>query len=559
MYYDPATLGMRIRIPAFGMALSAVVFAVLAIACGSDSGARQPDPTAPNRAFASNDSTQEFLEPCVEDGYCRVFAVGGRLLTAAWLDDERMYLTDTQGRIRLLNVDTGDIETVLEGLTIPQGLTVLDGRLYVSDLGNVCQLLQELSGDEQDSTCKRWPSGAVTEFYTRASARILSYAVDDSGELGDRQLVADKILAIDVEHSPNGMTNDGEYVYVSIGYPAWSVQSREYFAAHAEELAAHRRRTDLMGVIARFRPPDGELEVYASGLRNTYGISFAADGTIYGADNDQLIYGEESTSPEGDTHLEELNAIVEGGFYGYPYWGTNQAPPEEQVIEPVAVIQGSGSTYAHANPDGVYVASWFGRYDPVKESGYVFVVDLFDYATWTPERIFRSTAYITSILERKGMLYLATLSGNVHVIDPSVATLPIYATPGGPFRNNDYVSQVISSASPIAQSGYDVYLDEGRLLYAKSSCSEADRTTWFFLHVVPVDPSDLAEGSASAEHGFNNLDFTFITGQGWRSGQSCFVVVELPEYQIQEIETGQTMLGEDDYTNRWKVEYQFEQ
>ena len=651
------------------MALSAVVFAVIAIACGSDSGGRQPEPTRPNQAFAPNDSTRESIEPCVEDGYCGVFTVGGQLLAAAWLDDERMYLSDMEGKIHLLNVNTGDIETVLEGLTIPQGLTVLDDRLYVSDLGNICQLLQELSGDEQDTTCRRWPSGAETEFYTLASARILSYAVDDSGELGDRQLIADNILAIDLEHSPNGMINDGEYVYVSIGYPAKSQSSREYFATHAEELAAHHRRTDLMGVIARFRPPDGELEVYASGLRNTYGISLAPDGTIYGADN-----GEEREQG----HREELNAIVEGGFYGYPDWGTNEAPPEANVTEPFAVLDGAASTQAYAAEDSVYVAyrAQAGRpYDP--DTG--FVVDRFDYETWTSQRFVRARTHTTAILEGDDLLYMVSFDGDVHIVNPQASSLPIYLRPTEEFRsqdyvdgvvasnapsitesgydmyvdgsrliytkdqckqedidlrfflhivpvdtndlpeyhrdhgfenrdfyinnsgqgwragsscyivadlpeyqireirvgqfnetegfaiweaeyrfgNNEYVSTVISSMSPIIQSGYDVYLDDRRLLYVKSSCSEAERTTRFFLHLVPVDPSDLREGRE--EHGFDNLDFTFITGQGWRAGSSCYIVVELPEYQIREIRTGQFAHETEGYANVWDAEYRFDQ
>ena len=101
------------------------------------------------------------------------------------------------------------------------------------------------------------------------------------------------------------------------------------------------------------------------------------------------------------------------------------------------------------------------------------------------------------------------------------------------------MSDVISSVSPIVQSGYDVYLDGERLLYVKSSCSEVDRTTGFFLHVVPVDPNDLKEGRE--DHGFDNLDFTFISHQGWRSGSSCFVVVELPGYEIR---------GDQDWTGR---------
>ena len=518
----------------FGAALPVMVFAVIAAACGSESGTRQPEPTPPNQAFAPNVERTEILEPCVEDGYCGVFAVSGRLTASAWLDEERMYLTDIEGRIWLLNVETGEAATVLEGLAYPQGVTVLDGRLYVSDLGNCHQ-----EGREYGREC-RIPREVymeyLKEYLSRVRARILSYDIDEFGGLADARIVVDDLPTRGVMHSPNGLTNDGEYVYASIGSVIGDAEEETRIVGMMDELE-EIARMDLSGVIARFRPPGGELEVYASGLRNVYGISITPDGTIYGADNDDKA-----------GHLEELNAIVEGGFYGFPSWGTNEAPPEENVIEPLAVLEGIASTYAHPSRDGVYVAY---------RSSHGFVVDRFDYETWTPEHIFQSPRrHITSILEREGMLYLTTLSGNVHVIDPRVATLPIYGVPGGPFRNNHYVSQIISSMSPIAQSGYDVYLDDARLLYVKSSCSEADRTTWFFLHVVPVDSNDLEE--EREEHGFDNLDFTFVSGQGWRSGGSCFVVVELPEYEIREIKTGQTVLGEDGYANVWDAEYRFE-
>ena len=55
--------------------------------------------------------------PCQESGgYCGAFAVDGSLLAAAWLDDRRMYLADREGRIRLLDVATGDIATMLTAL-----------------------------------------------------------------------------------------------------------------------------------------------------------------------------------------------------------------------------------------------------------------------------------------------------------------------------------------------------------------------------------------------------------------------------------------------------------
>ena len=81
---------------------------------------------------------------CGQDGYCGIFEIGGRLTTATWLDDERMYLADWDGNLRLVNVRTGARRIVIEGLSVPQGLTVLDGRLYVTDMGNVCELIAEL-------------------------------------------------------------------------------------------------------------------------------------------------------------------------------------------------------------------------------------------------------------------------------------------------------------------------------------------------------------------------------------------------------------------------------
>ena len=401
------------------------------------------------------------MGPCHESGYCGVFKVGGGLLAAAWLDDRRMYLGDKEGRIRLLDVETGGVDVVVEGLSWPRGLTVLDGRLYVSELGNTCELIQELSGGDDQGKCMA--TGKLRqdmEFLSRVSARILAYGIDASGVLNDMRVVVDKIIAVESHHAVNGLANDGEYVYVSIGHPQYPSNAQGFFVVNADEIASYGRRTDLMGVIARFRPPaldsDGaEVEVYASGFRNVYGISIGPDGVIYGADNDE--HGGITTGG----HLEELNAVVEGGFYGFPQYGTNEAAAEANVIEPVAVLQGNGSSYAYANADGVYVGY---RYIDDRES--VLVVDRFDYGPWMPQQVFNSDGYVTGILERQGLLYIVSYSGNVHVINPSGA--PVNIRPISPFHNDDYANGVIAEDVPSVKSrGYDVYVDEGRLIYHK--------------------------------------------------------------------------------------------
>ena len=351
---------------------------------------------------------------------------GGRLTAAAWFDDDHMYIADYEGSIRLLNIRTGEVRKVLDGLSIPRGLTILDDRLYVSEMGNVCERMYEYLEWLEDGSDRRYLAwcvlrgikawSAVDEIMVRyvllTHARILSYRVHESGYLSDRQTVVDGLISISGDHAPNGLANDGEYVYASIGHPQEWVKLDNPFNANAELFAENGRRPDLMGVIARFRPPDGEVEVFASGLRNTYQISIAPDGTIYGADNDT-----DSPPETSYRQLEELNAIVKDGFYGFPFWGTNEAPPEENVTEPVAVLDGASSTATHANEDGVYVAY---RHD---ESG-KFVVDRFDYETFTPTRIFGGVrTYITYIMERDGLLYILAFDGKVYIIDPNLAPI----------------------------------------------------------------------------------------------------------------------------------------
>ena len=338
-----------------------------------------------------------------------------------------MYIADYEGSIRLLNIRTGEARKALDGLSIPRGLTILDGRLYMSEMGNVCERMYEYLEWLEDGSDKRhlaWcvlrrikDDSPVNEIMVRyvllTQARILSYRIHESGYLSDRQTAVDGLISISGDHAPNGLANDGEYVYASIGHPQEWIDPNNLFNINAELFAANGRRPELMGAIARFRPPDGDVEVFASGLRNTYQISIAPDGTIYGADNDVS----DGLSTEG--HVEELNAIVKGGFYGFPLWGTNEAPPEENVTEPVAVLKGSSSAAAYANEEGVYVAY---RDDEINR----FVVDRFDYETFTPTRIFGNIrTYITSILERDGLLYIFTFAGDVYIIDPNLAPIAL--------------------------------------------------------------------------------------------------------------------------------------
>ena len=329
-----------------------------------------------------------------------------------------MYIASMEGNIWLLNVYTGEARKVLDGLAVPQGLTIMDGRLYISHLGDNCHLLYwytRAAKRESLEACrfKESPESGLsyddkvamyTELVKRSNAEVLSYRINDAGDVLDKRVAADKIISIDYSHSLQGLDNDGEYVYATIGAADIRVKSIPW-----EEVEAEGRRRDTQGVVVRFKPPDSELEIFASGFRNVYGISIGPDGVIYGMDNDT------QDGLAKSYHKEELNAIVEGGYYGYPRWGTNRAPPEEGVTEPVVVLDCTGSTATLASEAGIYATC-------SSESSDRFIVDLFDYETFTPKRIFsKQNWYITDILEREGLLYLISFSGDVHIIDPSAA------------------------------------------------------------------------------------------------------------------------------------------
>ena len=102
---------------------------------------------------------------------------------------------------------------------------------------------------------------------------------------------------------------------------------------------------------------------------------------------------------------------------------------------------------------------------------------------------------------------------------------------------------------PAVSSVFDVYIHDGELIYAKDVCAPDDREARFFLHVHPADVSDLPE--ERRESGFDNLDFN-LRDQGGESDGDCFAVVELPEYDIAHISTGQ-------YTSEglvWREEFE---
>ena len=105
---------------------------------------------------------------------------------------------------------------------------------------------------------------------------------------------------------------------------------------------------------------------------------------------------------------------------------------------------------------------------------------------------------------------------------------------GAPDQEDRYAA--IAAGDPALHGPFDVYLDGRTLAYVRDGCSAEDTEPGFFLHIVPAAPGDLpAERRRS---GFDNLDFRFWE-RGERSAGRCVAAVELPEYDIALVRTGQ--------------------
>ena len=94
---------------------------------------------------------------------------------------------------------------------------------------------------------------------------------------------------------------------------------------------------------------------------------------------------------------------------------------------------------------------------------------------------------------------------------------------------------------PVAQSDFDVYLHGNDLAYLKDPCAAGDADARFFLHIFPDNLADLP--AASRERGFSNMDFQF-GDHGGQVGDKCVATLELPDYAIERIRTGQFVSGE---------------
>jgi len=212
-----------------------------------------------------------------------------------------------EGSVRLLRDKDGDGQAdestaLLQDLNLPHGIDSHDGWLYVAETDAVGRIAFNAK------------TGTVRGRYQK----ILTGLPSGKGHWT-------RTLRI----GPDG------WLYVTVG------SSCNVCIEKAPERAA----------MLRMRPDGSDKQLYATGLRNSVGFDWSpVDGEIYATDNGRDWLGDNFPP-------DELNRIVEGGFYGWPYANGTQVPDPDFGEGQQALVQQSIAPVhgfrAHNAPLGV--------------------------------------------------------------------------------------------------------------------------------------------------------------------------------------------------------------
>ncbi len=229
-------------------------------------------------------------------------------------------ISPTDQRIARLSLPAGfNIHRFAEGLENPRMLAVAnDGTVYVTQRrpGNLV-MLRDVDGDGVVDVQRVVASLAQLHgieirdrrMYLLTVKRIYVADLRQDGTLGSLQLIAQGLP--DGGQHPNRTLRfaaDGK-LYVSVGSTCNACAETNLESA----------------TMLRVDPTTGKREIFASGLRNTIGFDWhPASGRLFGMDHGIDWLGD-------NEQTEELNEIIEGTRYGWPYvYDDDQLNPQDE-------------------------------------------------------------------------------------------------------------------------------------------------------------------------------------------------------------------------------------
>jgi glucose/arabinose dehydrogenase len=234
----------------------------------------------------------------------------------------------------------GEMRPVVEQLHGPvTDILWHDGRLYISHRGRISawadgqvrDLVTDLPsfGDHHNNQMSVGPDRRI--YFGQGTATNSGYVGLDNfafGWLGQHPGFHDRPareirLTGQTIASPNPlvMTIQGEPMLVRTG--AFSA-----FGTVGPRVVPGTIRAN--GAILRMQPDGSELEVYAWGLRNPFGVMWGHDGRLYVADNG---YDDRGSRPIANA-LDNLWVVREGAWYGWPDFSSGIPVADPQFRPP---------------------------------------------------------------------------------------------------------------------------------------------------------------------------------------------------------------------------------
>jgi len=286
---------------------------------------------------------------------------------------------------------------LLDGLNRPHGLELHDGWLYVGETDAVARIRFDVETGHVEGELERIVTGLPAEgsHWTRT-----------------------------VRIGPDG------WLYVSVGSSCNVCEEED------------GRRAAML----RFRPDGTEGEVFATGLRNSVGFDWRpGTNELYATDNGRDLLGD-------DFPPCELNRVVRGGFYGWPYangeripdpdFGAGHAREIDSSIPPAHGFRAHtaplGITFVrHAAPgsalEGAALVALHGSWNRTRKDGYEVVA-----LHWDEDGSIREEPFFTGFLNDD-----RAIGRPVDVVE----------APGGAFYVSDDYAGVIYRLSPERATG----------------------------------------------------------------------------------------------------------
>lgn len=232
---------------------------------------------------------------------------------------------DPKPEPRILRVGLdGNIQTLLEGKPLHGPVNDLlwwDDRLFVSHRGKVSVLLKGVmldlvtglpsDGDHHNNQLTVGPDRKI--YFGQGTATNSGVVGIDNYKMGwlkDNPKFHDmpprdlKLVGLAFESS-NPLTHSEEMVVTSAFHP---------FTQAAPEGSVVDGRTRASGTVLRMNPDGSELEVYAWGLRNPFGLLWAPEGVLYATENGFDVRGSRPIAND----KEDIYIIKQDAWYGWP-------------------------------------------------------------------------------------------------------------------------------------------------------------------------------------------------------------------------------------------------